>query len=97
MEIGTVQVTLIALVGLATLFSTNKPGDTQRQWAIELLALVLNHPASTQETKDRAAHLLAELETQLLPQAVILAQERGRAKNLEALVAEALEELGDEG
>jgi tetratricopeptide (TPR) repeat protein len=96
MEIGTAQVTLSALVGLATLFSTNKPGDTQRQWAIELLALAQNHPSSTQETKDRAVHLLAELEPQSSPKAVAIAQERGRTSNLETVVLAVLEELSDE-
>jgi hypothetical protein len=56
-------VALEALVGIASLQA--KRGECKR--ALELLLVVLNHPASIQETKDRAAHLRADLEAQLTP------------------------------
>jgi predicted ATPase/DNA-binding SARP family transcriptional activator len=92
-EIETIPVALEGLVGLAVLFTANKPGDAECKQAAELLTLVLHHPASSQETKDRAACLLAELEAQLPPQAVASAQERGRTRTLEAVVAEILKRL----
>ncbi|MCP4995971.1 MAG: hypothetical protein GY934_19660 [Gammaproteobacteria bacterium] len=64
-EIETLPVALEALVGLAMLLITNEPGDAERERAAEQLAMVLDHPAASQETKNRAAPLLAELESQL--------------------------------
>jgi tetratricopeptide (TPR) repeat protein len=56
-------VALEALVGIASVQA--KRGNCEQ--ALELLLLVLNHPASIQETKDRAAHLRTELEGELTP------------------------------
>ncbi|HLO31444.1 MAG TPA: tetratricopeptide repeat protein, partial [Anaerolineales bacterium] len=56
-------VALEALVGIASL----KVKREKTEQALELLLLVLNHPASIQETKDRAARLRAQLEAQLTP------------------------------
>jgi hypothetical protein len=71
-----------------------RTGEPER--AVELLALVLDHPASTQECKDRAARLQAELTTELPPELVRKAQERGRARDLDETVAELLSESGQE-
>jgi hypothetical protein len=60
--------------------------------AIELLALVLHHPASEQETKDRAKHLLAELESGLPPESISAAQARAKARSLDAVAEEILNE-----
>ena len=54
--------------------------------ALELLLIVLNHPASFQETKNRADRLRAELEAQLTSQQVEAAQTRATAKTFEAAV-----------
>lgn len=56
-------VVLDALAGFASLQA--KQGDRER--ALELVWVVLNHPASLQVTKDRAGVLRAELEAQLTP------------------------------
>jgi len=80
----------LALAGTATLLAAE--GEKER--ALELLALVLHHPASWQWTKDRAAALVAELEAELSPDAVAAALEHGRTRDLAATVAELLAELG---
>jgi hypothetical protein len=64
--------------------------------ALELLALVLSHPSSAQECKDRAARLQVALRAELPPEVVEAAQERGRARGLDAAVAELLSESGRE-
>jgi tetratricopeptide (TPR) repeat protein len=77
-------VALEALAGFASLQA--KQGD--RQQALELLLLVLNQPASFQETKERAAQLRAELEAQLTSQQIEAAQARAKATTFEAAVEE---------
>jgi hypothetical protein len=85
-----VPVVLEAVAGLAHLLATT--GEPER--AVELLALVLVHTASEQECKDRAARLQAELAAELPPEVVEAAQERGRARDLDATVGELLFESG---
>jgi len=65
-------------------------GDIEQEQAIELLALALHHPASEQETKDRAKRLLDELASSLPRESVAAAQERGQARDLKATVEELL-------
>jgi hypothetical protein len=60
--------------------------------ALDLLLIVLNHPASFQETKDRAEALRAELEAQLTSQQVEAAQTRAKAKTFEAAVEAILQQ-----
>jgi tetratricopeptide (TPR) repeat protein len=69
---------LEALTGFAHLWA--RTGEPER--AVELLALVMDHPASAQDCKDRAARLQDELRAELLPEIVVAAQERGRARDL---------------
>ena len=88
-EIHGTPVALEALVGLASLQA--KRGDMEH--ALELLLIVLNHPASFQETKNRAAHLRVELEAQLTSQQVEAAQARAQAKTFEAVVDEVLKQV----
>ncbi len=85
-EINGIPVALEALAGFASLQA--KQGDMEH--ALELLLIVLNHPASLQETKNRAARLRAELEAQLTSQMVEAAQARAQAKTFEAVVDEVL-------
>jgi hypothetical protein len=91
MTVRVVSGVLLTLVGIATLLVAE--GEKER--ALELLALVLHHPLSWQMAKDQAAPLIAKLEAELLPDVVAAAQERGRARNLDATVAELLVELGE--
>jgi hypothetical protein len=77
-------VTLAALVGIAALRA--KQSKTER--ALELLFIVLDHPASMQDTRDRAEQMRSELEAQLTRQQVEAAQARAQAKTFEAAVDE---------
>jgi predicted ATPase/DNA-binding SARP family transcriptional activator len=86
-DIQTLPLTLEALGGLA--MPLIQEGKTGR--ATELLALVLAHPSSTKESRDRATALLAQLETPLeagpgWPQPQV------SLKKLEGLVEAMLEE-----
>ena len=53
---------LTALVGWAVLLRASRQDENRSKRASRLLKLILDHPASTQETKDRAARLLAQAE-----------------------------------
>jgi tetratricopeptide (TPR) repeat protein len=75
-------VALEALVGIASLQA--KRGDCEQ--ALELLLIVLNHPASIQETKDRAVHLRTELEGQLTPLQIESINVHVRERSLESVV-----------
>ncbi len=86
METQGTFVALESLVGIATLKA--KQGNIEH--ALELSLIVLNHPASLQETKNQADRLRAELEAQLTRQQVEAAQVRAQAKTFEAVVEEVL-------
>jgi ATP/maltotriose-dependent transcriptional regulator MalT len=78
-----VPLTLSILNGLAELL-----GQTgQPEQAVELLALVLHHPASDYETKARAQQLLARYKQEFPPELFAAAIERGQASSLETGVA----------
>jgi tetratricopeptide (TPR) repeat protein len=79
-------VALEALVGIASVQA--KRGECKQ--ALELLLIVLNHPASIQETKDRAARLHAELEAQLTSSQIEAVQAHVGEKTLESVVKELL-------
>jgi hypothetical protein len=79
---------LEALVGLASLQA--KQGKLE--YALELLLMILNHPASLHESKYRARDLRADLEAQLTRQQAEAAQVRARAKSFEAVVDEVLKQ-----
>jgi hypothetical protein len=80
------------LDAIAVLLMTEGEGER----ALELLSLILYHPGTMPHTKDSAALLVAELEAELPLDVVAAAQERGRARDLDATVAELLAELGEE-
>jgi hypothetical protein len=82
--IRAIPVVLEALVCIASL--RMKRGETQS--ALELLLMVLNHPACDQETKNRASDLRAELEAQLTSQQVEAALARAQAKTFEVVIDE---------
>jgi tetratricopeptide (TPR) repeat protein len=91
MKIGARPVALNALVGWATWLSASVSDDSAQERAVELLALVTHHPASEQETKDKAGRLLAELASSLPSESVTAAQERGKAGKLDTVLLEMLE------
>jgi tetratricopeptide (TPR) repeat protein len=84
-----IPVALEALVGLASLRA--KKGDMQS--ALELLLIVLNHPASPQETKKRAGILRADLESRLTPQQIQAAQAEARKQSFDQVVSQVLGKL----
>ncbi len=86
-EIRGLPVALEALVGLATLRA--KRGDTPA--ALEWLLVVLSHPASNQETKDRAQEERRQLEARLTPQQIQAAQDRARKLSIEQAFNQVLE------
>jgi tetratricopeptide (TPR) repeat protein len=80
-------VALEAFVEIATL----KAKQQNIEQALELALIVLNHPASLHETKNRADRLRAALEVQLTSQQVEAAQTRATATTFEAAVEEILQ------
>jgi tetratricopeptide (TPR) repeat protein len=78
------------LLGPAKLLVQAK--DPER--AAELAALARDHPASVEETKDKAGALLDQLRSEIAPDVFAAAEERGRARDLNATVEELLEVLG---
>jgi tetratricopeptide (TPR) repeat protein len=85
-EGGFIPFALDALAGLASL--QVKQGDGEH--ALELLLVVLNHPASSQETKDRADQLSAKLEAQLTPTQIEAIHAHTGEKTFEAVMEELL-------
>jgi hypothetical protein len=57
---------------------------------LELLMHVVQHPASSQEAKDRAEQLRAELEAQLSAQGIEAARARAGPRTFGAVVEELL-------
>jgi tetratricopeptide (TPR) repeat protein len=66
-------------------------GDADR--ATDLAALARHHPASVEETHDKADALLDRLRSELPPEAYAAAEARGRARDLEATMRELLAEF----
>jgi hypothetical protein len=81
---------LHALAGVAALLAAKGV----RERALELLALVFNDRRTWQWAKDSYAPLLAELQAALPINTVDAAENRGRARDLKATIAEVLVELG---
>jgi hypothetical protein len=83
-----VELQLYVLLGPARLWL--QEGGAKR--AVELAALARHHPASVEETRDRADELLDRLRDQLPADAFEAAMARGQARDLEATLRELLEE-----
>jgi len=79
-------VALEALVGFASLKA--KQGDME--YALELLFIIFDHPASLQETKNRATRLRTELETQLTPLQIETIQSHAGEETFETIVKDLL-------
>jgi len=82
-------IALEALAGLARLQA--KQGD--KEYALEVALMILNHPACSQETKKRANLLKADLEAQLTSAEVEVVQTHVGEKNFEMIVEEALKNV----
>jgi hypothetical protein len=76
------------LLGPAALLA--RMGEVER--AIEVAALARHHPASVEETRDKADALLDRLRAELPPEAYAAAEARGRARDLGETMRELMEE-----
>ncbi len=81
-DVGAVMQTLQILVRIARLLAKQE----QAEQAVELLGLVLHHPAVFDEVKKDAGMLLQELEATLAPQVFAAALERGKALDVGAVL-----------
>jgi predicted ATPase/DNA-binding XRE family transcriptional regulator len=86
MELQAIPLALDALMGLAHLQAQTGKAEA----ALELSICVASHPSSTQEAKDRAEHLRAELRSQLTPQQIEAVLARAQVKSFDVLVTELL-------
>lgn len=75
---------LDALAGLAVLAAQ----EGQSEAALSLIVCILAHPASTQEAKDRAGRLLADIETRLPSAQIETVRAQTEFKSFETMVAE---------
>ena len=85
-DINGAPVALEALAGFARLKA--KQGD--REHALQLLLIVISHPACLQVTKNRVIVLRVELERQLTPAQIEAIQTRAVEKTFEAVVEDLL-------
>jgi hypothetical protein len=81
---------LDALAGYARLLCADQAGEAERSQAAVLFALVQGHPASEQETREKASREMGELASSLSAAVLARAQERGDAMSLAAAVHEIL-------
>jgi tetratricopeptide (TPR) repeat protein len=97
-----VPVVLVALINWAELLK--KEADMTppypraaggRQQAVKILRLVLNHPSTIEQHKNKATQLLAELETELPSQVATAAQGQGGAQTVEEMVAKIVLQEGN--
>lgn len=86
LETPRVPIALEALVSWATLLK-QEANHEQKQQAVEILSLALNHPATAQRYKEKAARLLAELEAELPPEVVVAARAQGQAETVGEVLA----------
>jgi predicted ATPase/DNA-binding CsgD family transcriptional regulator len=92
-EMQFTSLSLAVLTGLGELLlDAGRP-----EQAAELLSCALHHPASDQETRDRALACLARVQANLAPEPLAAALDRGQAGDLNSLAAQWLLELAETG
>ncbi len=88
------------VINLLYEFARLKTAQNNLEEAVELLALVIEHPTSNQtrwlegRIRDSAKGLLAELEAELPPETYSTALERGRGLELDEIVASLIDPKG---
>ena len=82
-DIDARPVALNAMVGYATLLLSKLEDNGELEKAVELATLALGHPATEQETRERARRLLNRLASKLSPESMTAAQKRGIAGKLD--------------
>ena len=60
----------------------------QKEQAVEIITLILHHPATMQYNREIASVMLTELKAELAPDVYVAAIERGKARDLEATARE---------
>jgi len=85
LAIESLPVALVAITELAIVLARERASEADER-AVEWLSFALEHPASDQETRERAARLLRELGARFTPENVIAARERGRNGTLETVI-----------
>ena len=77
-ELQAMPLVLEVLTGMARVLAR----EEKSQEALEVLAVVLRHPALDRETREQAERLLADLQVLLPPEAVVAALERGAEREI---------------
>ena len=85
-EGGLIPIALHALTGLAALEARQKAS----QQTLELILYILRHPSSSQEAKNLASRLRAELESKLPELEIEAVQQRVGSKSLDEFVGQIL-------
>lgn len=85
-EIGATPLILEVLRGFALLRTADVTSRASQVKTLELLSLILNHPASEQETKDRASQLWDKLAAELPDDVVASAKIRGPNADIETII-----------
>jgi tetratricopeptide (TPR) repeat protein len=85
-EIGAVPLTLEILPGIAQIYQL----QNRRDYAVQLVALALNHSASYSEVKAQAQPLLAQLESELSLECFEAAMQKSRNMELTAVITDIL-------
>lgn len=91
-DIGLVPLTMYALAGIARLLV--KEGEKEQ--ALELFELILQHPASEQDGRNTAQQGVSDLQTELPSRVFTAARKRGKKANLETAVHLVLQGVGAE-
>jgi len=84
MSVRAQTVALAGIIGVAKLMATAQ----RDEWAVELVAMTLDHVAVDQQTANRAQELLTELQTKLASDVFEAARQRGQNKRLSEIVEE---------
>lgn len=87
-EIGTVPLTLEILPGVAQIYRQRD----EREYAVQILALALNHPASYSEVESQARPLLTQLEGEMPPEQFVAAMQKSRNLELNTVLMEILDD-----
>jgi tetratricopeptide (TPR) repeat protein len=87
-EIGATPLILEVLRGFALLWTTCATSQTAQEKTLELLSLILNHKASEQETKDKAARLWDKLAVELPADLVTSAMNRAPSTDVKTIAKE---------
>jgi tetratricopeptide (TPR) repeat protein len=91
LDVGALPLVLETVAEAAVLLAASK--TMEKEQVAEILSFVQQHPASDQPTQEKAERGLAELATELVPEAMKAARERGRAMDLEIVVDGIMSEM----